>query len=389
VSSETSSASSVPTKPARYIMIGGFLGAGKTTAVARLAQRLTSQGHRVGLITNDQGHGLVDTALLRARGFATEEIAGGCFCCRFNSLLEAARRLSLSTRPDVFIAEPVGSCTDLLATVTYPLRRIYSGEYIIAPLSVLVDPIRAARVFGWEDGGRFSDKVLYIYRKQLEEANLIVINKADLLSPAALERLRAELAAEFPRQGVLVVSARTGAGLEEWFERIASTPSPAGQTMEVDYDIYAEGEARLGWVNATVQARSSGGFDPNRLLSQLAGQVQARLNERSTEVAHLKMTLNPEAGLGEIAAINLVRNDVVPELSLALAGSVNGGQIIINLRAEAAPDQLKIAVEHALAMVGNQQPGLTLRLDHLEHFRPGRPQPIHRVTREQAKAERH
>ena len=65
---------------ARYLMLGGFLGAGKTTAVAKLAERLTAQGHRVGLITNDQGKELVDTAMLRSRGFATEEIPGGCFC---------------------------------------------------------------------------------------------------------------------------------------------------------------------------------------------------------------------------------------------------------------------------------------------------------------------
>ncbi|MEP6671237.1 MAG: GTP-binding protein, partial [Chthoniobacter sp.] len=109
-----------PTK-ARYIMIGGFLGAGKTTAVAKLAQRLTERGLKVGLITNDQGRELVDTQMLRAKGFATEEIPGGCFCCRFNSLVEAAGKLTDSTQPDVFVAEPVGSCTDLVATVTYPL----------------------------------------------------------------------------------------------------------------------------------------------------------------------------------------------------------------------------------------------------------------------------
>ena len=66
---------------ARYIMIGGFLGAGKTTAVAALAQHLARQGSRVGLITNDQGSELVDTAMLRSKGFATEEIPGGCLCC--------------------------------------------------------------------------------------------------------------------------------------------------------------------------------------------------------------------------------------------------------------------------------------------------------------------
>jgi len=122
---------------ARYIMIGGFLGAGKTTSVSRLAQRLTAAGQRVGLITNDQGSELVDTAMLRSRGFATEEIPGGCFCCRFNSLVDAAAKLNAASRPDVFIAEPVGSCTDLVATVTYPLRRMYGANFSIAPLGVL------------------------------------------------------------------------------------------------------------------------------------------------------------------------------------------------------------------------------------------------------------
>ena len=68
---------SPPSSKARYIMIGGFLGAGKTTAVAKLAQRLTERGLKVGLITNDQGRELVDTQMLRAKGFATEEIPGG------------------------------------------------------------------------------------------------------------------------------------------------------------------------------------------------------------------------------------------------------------------------------------------------------------------------
>src|SRR6186713_2718162 len=97
---------------ARYIMIGGFLGAGKTTAVGKLARQLTEEGFRVGLITNDQGRNLVDTTMLRAQGFATEEIPGGCFCCRFNSLVDAAEKLTEEARPDAFVAEPVGSCTD-------------------------------------------------------------------------------------------------------------------------------------------------------------------------------------------------------------------------------------------------------------------------------------
>jgi G3E family GTPase len=240
-----SSAGKRAIKKARYIMIGGFLGAGKTTSVARLAQRLTDQGLRVGLITNDQGGELVDTAMLRSRGFATEEIPGGCFCCRFNSLVDAANKLTATKRPDVFIAEPVGSCTDLVATVTYPLRRIYGQNFSIAPLSVLVDPIRARRIFGLESGDKFSGKVLYIYRKQLEEANIIVINKCDLLDPAKRQALHARLASEFPRAKIFEVTARHGAGLDAWFDRITAAEQTACAVMEVDYELYAEGEALL------------------------------------------------------------------------------------------------------------------------------------------------
>lgn len=152
---------------ADYIMIGGFLGAGKTTAILRLAQSLHASGKRVGLITNDQSFGLVDTTLLRNQGFPVEEITGGCFCCRFNSLTEASERLAESARPDVFVAEPVGSCTDLRAAVSYPLRRMFGENFRIAPLSVLVDPVRAARVLGLESGRAFSPKVLYIDRKSV------------------------------------------------------------------------------------------------------------------------------------------------------------------------------------------------------------------------------
>src|SRR5438552_8804773 len=99
--SETAAGGGGANHKSRYIMIGGFLGAGKTTAVAAVAQHFAGRGLRVGLITNDQGSELVDTAMLRARGFATEEITGGCFCCRFKPLTGAAQKLRDSTRPDL------------------------------------------------------------------------------------------------------------------------------------------------------------------------------------------------------------------------------------------------------------------------------------------------
>jgi Ni2+-binding GTPase involved in maturation of urease and hydrogenase len=367
-------------KPPRYIMIGGFLGAGKTTAVGQLARHLTSQGLRVGLITNDQGSQLVDTANLSSRGFQVEEIPGGCFCCRFNSLVEAARKLSQQTSPDVFIAEPVGSCTDLVATVSYPLRRIYGADFTIAPLSVLVDPSRASRMLGIEEGKSFSEKVLYIYRKQLEEADIIVINKCDLLAPGQLRALHTSLALEFPSAGILEISARNGTGLEPWFLQITTAKLPGRASMLVDYQTYAEGEALLGWLNTTLNVTASEPFDGNPVLRSLAGELQRALREAQAEIAHLKITMDPDESIGELAVINVVGNDVVPELSHELEDLVQNGQIIINIRAEASPETLEQSLRKVLVALKESSPGIQLAIDHLEHFRPGKPEPTHRFT---------
>jgi G3E family GTPase len=365
---------------ARYIMIGGFLGAGKTTAVARLAAQLAGQGRRVGLITNDQGSELVDTAMLRSRGFATQEISGGCFCCRFNSLVDAARELDEANRPDTFIAEPVGSCTDLVATVTYPLRRMYGDRYQIAPLSVLVDPVRAARILGLEEGGNFSDKVLYIYRKQLEEADYVVINKCDLLSKNRLDTLRTAIMDEFAPEKIFAISARTGEGCDAWFEAVNDHEQIARRVMEVDYDIYADGEALLGWLNATVSISSDAPFEAASLMRRLADSVLTRLAQPGAEVAHFKMTFSPDEGFAETAVMNLVRNDFVPELSQDLDGPATRGELILNLRAEAEPGFLAEAVNDAVASLPEAFAGLNAEIRHLEHFKPGRPTPTHRFA---------
>jgi hypothetical protein len=295
-------------------------------------------------------------------------------------LVDAADRLTESTRPDVFIAEPVGSCTDLVATVTYPLRRMYGDQFRIAPLSVLLDPVRALRVFGLQPGGSFSQKVLYIYRKQLEEADIIVISKSELLPAAQLESLRSAVSSEFPHAQVLAASVRSGANLEDWFSRLESAEQVERHPMDVDYAVYAEGEALLGWLNATAAISIEGEFEANLLLQFLAAEIQQRLQAATAEIAHLKMTYSPDAGLGDIAVVNLVRNDYVPELAIRLEQPAGGGQLVINLRAEAAPEELAEALRAALPAAAASVPGLEITLEHMEFFKPGKPVPTHRVT---------
>jgi len=362
---------------ATYIMVGGFLGAGKTTAILRMAEHLKSHGKKVGLITNDQSVGLVDTALLSSHGHAVEEITGGCFCCRFNSLIEAADKLTEASAPEVFIAEPVGSCTDLRAAVSYPLRRLYGDQFKIAPLTALVDPIRALRVLGIEPGKNFSPKVNYIYLKQLEEADLILINKRDVLEPRRAQTLEDALRSRFPKASVFRVSASEGTGLEAWFERLGTDDIGQDTAPEVDYEIYAEGEALLGWFNATVQLSGADEFDGNAFLRNLAEEIHSALSAKTIEVAHLKMTLVPSEEGGDIGVINLVRTGGDAELSHSLREPVESGELTINLRAEGDPEVLREVIASALARLGD---GLSAIIDHAESFRPGKPSPTYRMA---------
>lgn len=363
---------------ARYVMIGGFLGAGKTTSILRFAEWLTARGLKVGLVTNDQGGSLVDTALATQQRLPVEEIVGGCFCCRFNSLVEAADALVGSAAPDVLIAEPVGSCTDLVATVSLPLEQIYGDRFAVAPVSVVVDPLRAERVLGLADAS-LSEHVCYIYRKQLEEAEIIVINKTDLVDADRLARLRVALADVAPTARIETCSARENLGLEPWFELMLEGISQASAIGEIDYEEYAYGESLLGWLNAEVVIGSADAeeFDGTSLLIELMQQIRSTLAASGHEIAHMKATLSVEGDPYELTAANLVRTDDAPAVSHRLAEPVDIGRMLINLRAEAPPESLQAAVEQALTAIRNERP---CEVVHLEHFRPGKPVPTHRLA---------
>jgi G3E family GTPase len=179
----SASATSAGITPPGLLLLGGFLGAGKTSLLREYSVWLAQQGLSVGIVANDQGGGLVDAARFGAMGgngsenqALVEEVTGGCFCCKLDELVQRLGTLVEGNRPDVIFAEPVGSCTDLVATVLRPLAEVYGMELSLGAYAVLVDGLRLA------DQRAFSPEVDYIYQKQMEEAEILVVNKVDLLS---------------------------------------------------------------------------------------------------------------------------------------------------------------------------------------------------------------
>jgi hypothetical protein len=309
------------------------------------------------VITNDQADGLVDTRLAVASGFPTEEIAGGCFCCRFSDLLRAAERLSAFS-PDVILAEPVGSCVDLSATILQPIKSLYRDQFRLAPLTVLVDPERAREVMS----GEADSYLTYLFRTQLAEADIVCFSKADLFT-------------EFPALETGVdfhLSGRTGRGIAEWLHEVLAGSRIAGsRLLDIDYQVYAEAEAALGWVNwsATVELRRA--LSPVRLLGPLLDELDQALTGAGARIVHLKIF--DAARTGYIKAA-ICRNRDEPSVEGDLtAPAARRHELVLNLRAHAAPELLRTIVHDVSARL----PG-KISATRLAAFRPAPPKPVHR-----------
>jgi G3E family GTPase len=361
----------------RFIMLGGFLGAGKTTAMARLARHYMSQGKRVGIVTNDQAQDLVDTHSLREQGFSVEEVAGACFCCKFDDLLGKVGSLESSQHPDVILAEPVGSCTDLVATVVQPLKDLYGKRFTVAPFAVLFKPSHGLKILRGESGSGFSPKAAYIFRKQLEEADAVLLNRVDELTAEQVEEIAQLVAKQFPGVPVLRVSAKTGTGFEAVQELLNQQGNFGRKILDIDYDTYAEGEAELGWLNTSVRVSADQPFDLDRMLLDVVDGIKKSLAGSGAEVAHLKAI-----GLWEgfFGVANLVHSGGEAALSLPSRCQVKETDLIVNARVAIDPAVLQQHVEKVINAVcaklsAEQSDAKT------QSFRPGRPTPTHRYAK--------
>ncbi len=358
----------------KFILIGGFLGAGKSTTVARLAKHYQSQGKRVGIITNDQTTDLVDTHSLENQGFDVGEVAGACFCCSFNELTGTVEQLSSKELPDVIIAEPVGSCTDLVATVIKPLTSVYNRPLDIAPYGVILKPSHGQRILS-DGGSGFSPKAAYIFRKQIEESDFVVVNRIDELSDEQVGELKSMVQREYPGRTLVLMSAKTGAGFDDYVEQLDSAAQPRTRVLEVDYDVYAEGEAELGWLNSQVHLQAAREFSLDEQLLWIVGDLHAKMVESAAEVAHLKAI-----GMwdGNYAVANAVSNFTQPELSLQSGVQTARADIVVNARVAAPPELLQKHVEATLEGLALRVGG-ELEVRTMQAFRPGRPVPTHRI----------
>lgn len=188
-----SSVSKVPTN-----LITGFLGAGKSTAIRELLARAPA-GERWAVLVNEFGEVGIDAAAIgdgdeRA---TIQELPGGCMCCTLGAPLKVTlTRLLRRARPDRLLIEPTG--------VGHPARVLDTlrGGDLAPALDLhatvcLVDPrqLTDERITGRE-----------VFRDQVELAEVLVGNKADLCDQAELSRFRQWAENLFPPKARVAVA---------------------------------------------------------------------------------------------------------------------------------------------------------------------------------------
>jgi CobW/HypB/UreG, nucleotide-binding domain len=335
-----------------FVLVGGFLGAGKTTLILAAARELERRGLRSAAILNDQGDALVDTRTVRSSGVPAGEVTGGCFCCRFTELMEVADRLREHS-PDVIFAEPVGSCTDLSATTIHPIRTMYLDRYRLAPLTVLVDPAAAPT----------DPELDFLFRNQIEEADLVLIAKSDL--HRSFPRL--------PHPLIRHVSAKTGQGVAAWLDEVLSGTLAAGsRVLDIDYERYARAEASLAWLNLEAALECNPPCSPAMVVGPLLDAIDRELTREGVGIVHLKATDDSSSGFLKAA---LCANGGQPAIEGALdASPAARHDLLVNLRASAKPEQVREIVEREVRRLPGVLTGLRLSC-----FSPSAPNPEHRM----------
>ena len=343
--------------PVKLHLLSGFLGAGKTTAIEQACIFLEKQNVPVAVITNDQGTSLVDGRRFLQLGVPSREVAGGCFCCNYNTLEENIRALTAANRPAMVFAESVGSCTDIIATVLKPLLDQHPEWH--PTVSVFAD----ARLL---NDSSYDPAIRYIYQKQLEEAQVLVITRSEGF-PAEWKK---SIRNRFPGKQVFFNNSYNEPDIRDWLDTLASLPAqPTLPSLDIDYDIYAEGEGRLAWLDQDLTI-----LCPRPKAQQAAHYLMTaiynKIKKGKLSIGHLKFLLDGKD------KISFTASDFPP---LPPVTANHSATLLINARVQTDPQTLSQLVATAIAETNTQYQANIHTITH-KAFQPGYPRPTHRLA---------
>ena len=290
----------------KFSVFSGFLGSGKTTTMMALTQYYTAHHGKAAMISNDLGEGvnLADDRLARLSGVNASQITDECICFCHDVLTDRLNAY-YNDGCDLVVSDIPGFGVGALEHVYHGLSKEYPGQFELGPFTVLIEPRNAALLRNGQGGD-----LAYILRAQLMEADLIVLNKCDLLEPAELEADRAWLAEHYPNADIVAISAVTGDGLEELSQALMQGKASM-QHPDIDYDdedLQNAMDQLTEYYLEYVAQVCCNDFDGTEYLADMAHTVQAELQAGGYEIPHMKLLAwEPEGDYGKVDLLGVDR----------------------------------------------------------------------------------
>ncbi|NMH68076.1 GTP-binding protein [Bacillus sp. RO3] len=173
-------------KESEIILLTGFLGSGKTTLLQRLLEEEKRKGRKVAVLMNEMGDFSVDSDII-GDNTPLKELLNGCICCTMKDDVEITL-LSLyqEHRPDVIYIEATGVAHPI-EIVDVCLSPVIAPYISIRSVVGVVDPLR------WLHRRRLNIQVRKLVTEQVKHADVVLINKSDLLTSDQRSRIDADI----------------------------------------------------------------------------------------------------------------------------------------------------------------------------------------------------
>lgn len=327
----------------RFVVIGGYLGAGKTTLTVNLARVLKEKyGKSTAIITNDQGHALVDTEYVQGAGFDVKEIVGGCFCSTFPEFVKNARSIVQIKKPDFIIAEPIGTSTNILSSVIEPLKMQYPEEFEVAPFMVVVDGTKAAKM-------ESSKKLIPAH--QVKEAEIVLLSKNDLINKDGETAAEAAIKNLAPEATIYKYSSKTLDGVDEIAQIIMSSAVNTKMQKGENTAKFANEKSSMSWYSSINEIKPLDKIDMYDLSMSIMKSIAAEYTP--DEIAHVKIVISsPSAGVKMSLVCDSVQTD-------GIHGSryvSDEAKLIVNARVTSDPERLGKIIRAAVETVKQTYP---------------------------------